>query len=131
MRRRIRSVALTTGWMPSSSKYGRLRGLLTRAMIREQRYFSLAIWQIRRVSSSSPVGAVDAGALEDPQLRGVPVLDRVLELLLDRQVARALALDDRHLVALGDELAGEVPADLAGSGDDDVHELDPQRALEH
>ena len=58
MRRRIRSVALTTGWMPSSSKYWRLRGLLTRAMIREQRYFSLAIWQMRRLSSSSPVTAM-------------------------------------------------------------------------
>src|SRR3954467_6751461 len=56
--RRIRSVALTAGWMPSSSKYCRFRGLLTRAMIRSQRYFSFASWQISRLSSSSPVTAI-------------------------------------------------------------------------
>src|SRR4051794_35670371 len=44
--------------MPSSSKYWRLRGLLTRAMIRSQRYFSFASWQISRLSSSSPVTAI-------------------------------------------------------------------------
>ena len=39
------------------------------------------------------VGALDAGALEHPQLGGVAVLDGVLELLLDRQVAAAVVLD--------------------------------------
>src|SRR4051812_4366206 len=68
------------------------------------------------------VGALDPGALEDPQLGGVAVLDRVLELLLDRQVATTVVLDQRDLVALADQLAGEVPADLAASGDDDVHQ---------
>src|SRR4051794_10705564 len=58
MRRRIRSVALTAGWMPSSSKYCRFRGLFTRAMIRSQRYFSFASWQMSRLSSSSPVTAI-------------------------------------------------------------------------
>src|SRR5919198_1299150 len=43
------------------------------------------------------VGAVDARALEHPQLGRVAVLDGVLELLLDGQIARALALDHRHL----------------------------------
>src|SRR5262249_35676947 len=71
------------------------------------------------------VGAVDARALEDPQLGRVAVLDRVLELLLDSQVARAIALDDRDLVVLGDQLACQVPADLAGAGDDDVHAATP------
>src|SRR3954454_8086902 len=68
------------------------------------------------------VGALDARALEDPQLGGVAVLDRVLELFLDRQVAAAVVLDQRDLVPLADQLAGEVPADLAASGDDDVHQ---------
>ena len=56
------------------------------------------------------VGALDARALEHPQLGRVAVLDGVLELLLDRQVARAVALDQRDLVALGDQLAREVAA---------------------
>jgi hypothetical protein len=40
----------------------RFRGLLTRAMIRSQRYFSLAIWQMRTLSSSSPVTAMTRSA---------------------------------------------------------------------
>jgi hypothetical protein len=67
------------------------------------------------------VGALDPGALENPQLGGVAVLDGVLELLLDREVPHAAVLDQRDLVALGDELAGQVPTDLAPAGDDDVH----------
>src|SRR5207245_736001 len=68
------------------------------------------------------VGALDAGTLEDPQLGGVAVLDGVLELLLDRQVAAPVVLQQRHLVTLGDELAGQVPAHLAAAGDDHVHQ---------
>jgi hypothetical protein len=45
----------------------------------------------------------------------------VLELLLDGRVAPPVVLDDRHLVAAIDQLAGEVPADLSGSDDEDVH----------
>ena len=68
-------------------------------MIRSQRYFSLATWQISRLSSSSPVTATTRsarwmpGALEHPQLGRVAVLDGVLELLLDGQVAAAVLLD--------------------------------------
>src|SRR4051794_15893231 len=62
MRRRIRSVAETAGWMPSSLKCSRFRGLLTRAMMRSQRYFSFATWQMRRLSSSSPVTATTRSA---------------------------------------------------------------------
>ena len=69
------------------------------------------------------VGALDAGPLEHPELGGVAVGDVVLELLLDRQVAAAVALDHRHLVLLFEQLAGQVPADLAGADDDDVHGL--------
>src|SRR3954454_10361835 len=58
----MRSVALTAGWIPSSLKWSRFRGLLTRAMIRSQRYFSLATWQISRLSSSSPVTATTRSA---------------------------------------------------------------------
>src|SRR3954454_11075314 len=71
------------------------------------------------------VGALDPRALEHPELGRVAVLDRVLELLLDGQVALARALDEGDLVLLGDELAGEVPADLAGAGDDHVHAVTP------
>src|SRR5215216_5928065 len=58
----MRSVAETAGWMPSSLKWSRFRGLLTRAMIRSQRYFSLATWQMSRLSSSSPVTATTRSA---------------------------------------------------------------------
>src|SRR5437764_1225503 len=68
------------------------------------------------------VGTLDARALEHPQLAGVAVLNGVLELLLDHQVATAVVLEERHLVPLLDELSGQVPADLAGPGDDHVHD---------
>ena len=74
------------------------------------------------------VGALDPGPLEHPELRGVAVGDVVLELLLDRQVAAPVALDHRHLVVLFEQLAGQVPADLAGADDDDVHQA-PARPL--
>src|SRR5919198_30281 len=67
------------------------------------------------------LGPRDSGPLQDPQLRPVPVVDRVLELLLDHREARGIGLDHRDLVALADELAGEVPADLSGAHYDDVH----------
>ena len=73
------------------------------------------------------VGALDAGALEDPQLGGVAVLDGVLELLLDHAEAAMVGLDERYLALLGDELAGEVPAHLARPGDDHVHRRDTFR----
>src|SRR5207244_13601315 len=66
-------------------------------------------------------GALDPRALEDPHLGGVAVLDGVLELLLDAQVALAVALHERDLVILGHELAGQVPADLPAAGDQHVH----------
>ena len=69
------------------------------------------------------VGALDPGALQHPQLGAVAVLDAVLELLLDDRVAVLVGLDDRHLVPLLDQLPREVPADLAGADDQDVHRL--------
>src|SRR3954452_2563126 len=62
-----------------------------------------------------------ARTLQDPQLRGVPVLDVVLELLLDRHVAIAVVLDQRHLMPLVQELTRQVPPDLPGSDDQYVH----------
>src|SRR3954453_2367843 len=67
------------------------------------------------------VSALDPGALEHPQLRAVAVLNRVLELLLDRPEAVAVVLDHGQPVALADQLASQVPADLAGADDDHVH----------
>ena len=67
------------------------------------------------------IGALDPGAFEDPQLGRVAVLDRVLEFLLDDPVAAVVGLDQRHLAILGDQLAGEVPADLSGAGNDHIH----------
>ena len=66
------------------------------------------------------VGALDPGPLEHPQLGRVAVLDGVLELLLDGQVAAPVLLDHGDLVAALEQLAREVPADLAGAGDDHV-----------
>ena len=61
------------------------------------------------------VGALDAGALEHPQLGGVAVLDGVLELLLHHAIAAVVGLDQRDFPVLGDQLAGEVPPHLARS----------------
>src|SRR5215217_4832807 len=57
------------------------------------------------------VGALDPGPLEHPQLGGVAVLDGVLELLLDGQVAAAVLLEHGDLVALLEQLARQVPPD--------------------
>src|SRR5204862_1714138 len=67
------------------------------------------------------VGALDARALEHPQLGRVAVLHGVLELFLHRQVACARGLDQGDLVVLGDQLAGEVAPHLARPDDDRVH----------
>ena len=67
------------------------------------------------------VGALDAGALEDPELGAVAEVDDVLELRLEDRVATAVVLDQRDLVALGHQLAREVESDLSASGDDHVH----------
>ena len=131
IRRRIRSVAETNGLMPSSSKCCRLRGLLTRAMIRSTQVLLLRDLADQHVvlvvagHRDHHVRALDAGPLQHPQLRGVAVLDVVLELLLDGQEAVAVVLDQGHLVALVEQLAGQVPADLAGPDDDDVHAHQP------
>src|SRR5918912_1754440 len=52
--------------MPSSSKCWRLRGLLQRAITRSTPYFSRATWQIRMLSSSSPVTAITMSARSIP-----------------------------------------------------------------
>ena len=61
------------------------------------------------------------GALEDPELGRVAVLDGVLELLLDGQVALAVALDERDLVPLAMSSRARFQPDLAAAGDDHVH----------
>src|SRR5918995_5452476 len=66
------------------------------------------------------VGARDPSPLQHPQLRGVPVLHAVLELLLHRQVAVAVVLDQGHLVPLVDQLPRQVPPDLPRTHDDHV-----------
>jgi hypothetical protein len=67
------------------------------------------------------LGALDAAALEHPELGAVAVQGAVLELLLDNRVALLVRLDHRDLVALVDELASEIPADLARAHDQHVH----------
>src|SRR5438876_7894478 len=67
------------------------------------------------------VRALDARALEHPQLGRVAVHDSVLELFLQPEVAFARGLDQRHLVLLRDQLSREVATDLPGSDDDHIH----------
>ena len=148
-RRRIRSVAETEGLIPSRSKCGLVArvvdagdDLLDHVLLARD----LADQHVVLVVAGHRdhhVGALDPGPLEHPELGGVAVGDVVLELLLDRQVAAAVALDHRHLVVLFEQLAGQVPAHLAGADDDDVHQPAPygpvgllaprlaDRALEH
>ena len=68
------------------------------------------------------VSPLDAGPLEHPQLSRVAILDGVLELLLEQEVALPAALDQSHLMTLRDQLAPEVSADLAGADDDHIHD---------
>src|SRR5207302_2051225 len=52
-----------------------------------------------------------------------PVMrDLVLELFLDREIAFPVRLDHGYLMPLAEQLAGKIPANLSGSGDDDVHQ---------
>ena len=89
IRRRIRSVAEIAGFTPSSSKCCRLRGLLQRATTRVDAVLLARDLRDQDVvlvvagHGHDQVGALDAGALEHPQLRAVAVLGAVLELLLD------------------------------------------------
>ena len=59
-------MAEIAGFTPSSSKCWRLRGLLHRATTRVTPYFSRATWEIRMLSSSSPVTATTRSARSMP-----------------------------------------------------------------
>ena len=89
----MRSVAETAGCTPSSLKWARLRGLLTRATIRSTAVLLLGdladedVVLVVAGDGDHEVGALDAGALEHPQLGRVAVLGGVLELLGDGPVA--------------------------------------------
>ena len=111
--RRIRSVADTAGWMPSSWKCWRLRGLLTRATIALAEVLvprHLADEDVVLVVAGHgdhQVGALDAGALEDPQLGRVAVLDaRARAPARPAGSARGRCSMQRHLVALLDAARG-------------------------
>ena len=66
---RVQRHAENAGRMSRSSKYCLLRGLLTREMKRSTWYLSRAIWQIRMLSSSSPVTAATTSASAAPAKR--------------------------------------------------------------
>ena len=122
-------MAETAGWMPSSLKCSWLRGVVDAgddAVAEVLLLGHLADEHVVLVVAGDrdhEVGTLDAGALEHPQLGGVAVLGGVLELLLDREVAGAGGLDQRHLLVLGDQLTGEVAPDLPCADDDRVHDL--------
>ena len=59
-------MAEMAGFTPSSSKCCRLRGLLQRATTRATPYFSRATWEMRMLSSSSPVTATSRSARSMP-----------------------------------------------------------------
>ena len=122
-------VAQIVGEMPSRSKCAWFRGSFTRAITFGTLYFSFAIWQMMRLSSSSPVTASTRsggrrmpGALEDEELRSVAAVDDVLELLLERREPVAALLDQRHLVTRAEQEAREVRADLSPADREDVHQ---------
>ena len=124
----IDAVADTVGEMPSRSKYGWLRGSLTRAIVVSTPYFSRASWQMIDVvlvvagDRDDDVGrALDAGALEHEELGRVALVHLVLELGLEHVVARVALLDQRHLVPGADQRAREVRADLPAACDQEEH----------
>ena len=114
--RRIRSVADTYGLIPSSSKCGPVPRVVDAGDDPVHQVLLLRHLADQHVvlvvagHRDHHVGPRDPGPLQHPELRSVPVLDAVLELLLDREVAVAVVLDHRHLVALVDQLPREVPA---------------------
>ena len=63
---RIKSVTDTVWSMPSNLKIASFFGLLMRAIVRATLNFFFAIWQIIRLSSSSPVTAIANSARPIP-----------------------------------------------------------------
>ena len=75
------------------------------------------------MTASSRSGPRDAGALEHVELGRVAEVTLKLELLLEPLEAVEALLDQRHLVSVADQRAGDVGADLAAACDDRVHQV--------
>ena len=93
IRRRIRSVADTAGWIPSSLKCWQVARVVDAgddplaAVLLLGHLADEDVVLVVAGDGDHQVGALDAGALEHPQLGRVAVLDGVLELLLDDPVS--------------------------------------------
>ena len=124
---RIMRVGDTISSTPRCLKRLSFLGLLTRAIVRGTSKWCLAIWQMTRLSSSSPVTAATMSARLAPGLAEVLALAAVVgdddraDLLGDLRGADAVALHEGDLVAGADQLAGEEVTDLAAADDDDEH----------
>ena len=93
----MRSVADTAGWMPEQLEVLQVAGVVAAGddpLAEVLLLGDLADEDVVLVVAGDrhdEVGALDAGALEHPQLGAVAVLDGVLELLLDAQVGAPVA----------------------------------------
>ena len=133
---RIIRVGLMISSTPRWRKRSSFLGLLTRAIVRGTSKWCLAIWQITRLSSSSPVTAATmsarfaAGLAEVLALAAVMGDDDRADLVGDLVRPRPVLLHEDDLVAALDELLGQVVADLAAADDEHEHGsgLPPARA---
>ena len=129
-------VAQTVGVMPSRSKCCWLRGSLTRAITFGDAVLlagELADHEVVLVVAGDredDVGrTLDPGALEHVELGRVAAhRNRARTPPRAARVAVAALLDQRHLVAHLEQRAGDVRADLAAAGDDQVHQASVRTA---
>ena len=116
---------------PRCRKSASFLGLLTRAMVRGTSKWCFAIWQMTRLSSSSPVTAATTSARLQPAsaryLPSQPSCAMTIEPISSAicRARDAVLLHERDLVARFDQLLGEVVADLAPADDEHEHVRPP------
>ena len=124
---RIIRVGLISSSTPRCRKSASFLGLLTRAIVRGTSKWCLAIWQMTRLSSSSPVTAATTSARLQPAspryLPSQPSWAMTIEPISSAICCArdAVLLHERDLVARFDELLGEVVADLPAADDEYEH----------
>ena len=113
--------------MPSFWNRETLAGSLTRATVRGAWNFFFAIWQMTRLSSSSPVTATitsaraKAGLGHDADLAAVALHHDLAQLLGQHGLTAAVLFQQQDFMPFGQELLGQVIADLAPAHNDHVH----------
>ena len=122
----IRGVETLTSTPHASLKSHSLLGWLTRPTVRGTPNSVLASSEVTRLALSSPVEAITtshrssrASSSEDSSQESAS--SHSASGTRSGRIARRALVDEQHLVAVGDQLAGDRATDCSRTGDGDAH----------